>query len=83
MRSASTSLYNVPNGRTGMECRPAIENSLMTDQSKHGNHKGYGVGTWVIVSRYIHFPFVLNAALKKDLCGGVGWMGGVKDSFDQ
>jgi hypothetical protein len=39
---ASTSLYNVPNGRIGMEYCPAIENSLMSDQSKHGNAGGMG-----------------------------------------
>jgi hypothetical protein len=59
------------------EHRPVIENSLMPDQSKHGN--AYAWGTWVIVLEVVIFLLYYTMCMKerRQLGGGVvgGWSG--------
>lgn len=58
------------------EHRPAIENSLMSNHSKHGN-AGAWEGTRVIVLRIVYFPFVLLCMKERRQLGGVSRVVGV------
>jgi hypothetical protein len=58
------------------EHRPVIENSLMPDQSKHGN--AYTWGTWVIVLEVVIFLLYYTMCMKeRRQLGGVGCWEGV------
>ena len=86
IEAASTSLYNVLNGRIGMEYCPAIENSLMSDQSEHGNAGGMGRAHGSSFSICL-FSFCITSVHQRKTStrgGGCGWLEwGGRGAIDQ